>query len=40
MRLGKFFLIEAALKERYDTVEHYDTRFDRRLIVKPVVQEQ
>jgi hypothetical protein len=40
VRLGKFFLIEAVLKERYDTVEHYDTRFDRRLIVKPVGQEQ
>ena len=40
VRLGKFFLIEAVLKERYDTVEHYDARFDRRLIVKPVGQEQ
>lgn len=32
--LAKYFMIEGTLQGRYDTVEHFDARFTRRLYVK------
>lgn len=39
-RLGKYFSIEASLKQRYDNPEYIDVRFDRRLYVKPASGER
>jgi cell division septal protein FtsQ len=33
-RLAKYFLIEASLQQRYDSVLYFDARYDRRLFVK------